>query len=172
MDLSFSLNLCYCKTFYINIKTLFQSSFIFTIYYSFFMENRMHLKLHECILCLFQQFINRQKGWWRKKMIIWNQIKYKKVIGWWIINIGIAYTPTSIFFSLPFVFFFLLLLFFCFVYVIVAIICIQALLRVILCGSWKITCSTMVKSNLLMRANLCIICEYYNTDEFAYNRMP
>ena len=101
-------------------------------------------------------------------MIIWNQIKYKKVIGWWIINIGIAYTPSSIFFSLPFVFFFLLLLFFCFVYVIVAIICIQALLRVILCGSWKITCSTMVKSNLLMRANLCIICEYYNTDEFVH----
>ena len=93
------------KTFYINIKTLFQSSFIFTIYYSFFMENRMHFKLHECILCLFQQFINRPKGWWRKKMIIWNKIKYKKVIGWWIINIGIAYTPTSIFFSLPFFYF-------------------------------------------------------------------
>ena len=103
-------------------------------------------------------------------MIIWNQIKYKKVIGWWIINIGIAYTPSSIFFSLPFVFFFLLLLFFCFVYVIVAIICIQALLRVILCGSWKITCSTMVKSNLLMRANLCIICKYRNTDELAFHR--
>ena len=67
MALSFSLNLCYCKTFYINIKTLFQSSFIFTIYYSFFMENRMHFKLHECILCLFQQFINRQKRLMKKK---------------------------------------------------------------------------------------------------------
>ena len=81
----------------------------------------------------------------------------------------VLHTSQLQFFSLPFLFSFLFLLFMCFVYVVVAIICIQALLRVILCGSWRITCSTMVKSNLLMRTNLCIICEKGKTDiSFVY----